>query len=67
VAVSGLLIVLEGLDGAGTTTQAHRFVQYLRERGKDAHATREPSDGPIGLLIREMLRGGHASKRERIQ
>jgi dTMP kinase len=32
----------------------------LRSRGKLAHATREPSDGPIGMLIREMLRGGHA-------
>jgi dTMP kinase len=58
--VSGQLIVIEGLDGAGTTTQAHRLVQHLRARGKTAHATREPSDGPIGVLIREMLRGSHA-------
>ncbi|HEV7559747.1 MAG TPA: dTMP kinase [Kofleriaceae bacterium] len=58
--MSGLLIVIEGLDGAGTTTQAQRLVRHLRSRGKLAHATREPSDGPIGMLIREMLRGGHA-------
>jgi dTMP kinase len=54
------LIVLEGLDGAGTTTQVTRLVEHLRGAGRKAHATREPSDGPIGRLIREMLTGGHA-------
>lgn len=50
------LIVLEGLDGAGTTSQAKRLVAHLG----DAHLTREPSDGPIGKLLREMLVGKHA-------
>jgi dTMP kinase len=54
------LYVLEGLDGAGTTTQAKRLVDHLRAAGTPAHLTREPSDGPIGRLIREMLTGGHA-------
>ncbi len=54
------LIVLEGLDGAGTTTQARRLVDHLRAQGIQAHSTREPSDGPIGKLIREMLTGNHA-------
>ena len=54
------LIVLEGLDGAGTTTQARRLVDHLNARGSQAHVTREPSDGPIGQLIRQMLTGGHA-------
>ena len=54
------LIVLEGLDGAGTTTQARRLVEHLRAQGRLAHGTREPSDGPIGKLIREMLTGRHA-------
>lgn len=54
------LIVLEGLDGAGTTTQARRLVEHLTSRGGKAHVTREPSDGPIGQLIRQMLTGGHA-------
>jgi dTMP kinase len=54
------LIVLEGLDGAGTTTQARRLIQHLSGRGVPAHLTREPSDGPIGRLIREMLTGNHA-------
>jgi len=54
------LIVLEGLDGAGTTTQTKRLVAHLRDRGHPVHGTREPSDGPIGRLIREMLTGHHA-------
>lgn len=54
------MIVLEGLDGAGTTTQTRRLVEHLNARGSQAHATREPSDGPIGQLIRQMLTGGHA-------
>jgi dTMP kinase len=59
--VTGMkLIVLEGLDGAGTTTQAARLVAALRAGGRAAHATREPSDGPIGRLLREMLGGRHA-------
>lgn len=54
------LIVIEGLDGAGTTTQARLVVDALRGKGRAAHLTREPSDGPIGRLIREMLVGKHA-------
>jgi dTMP kinase len=54
------LIVLEGLDGAGTTSQARRLVDRLGADGRAAHLTREPSDGPIGRLLREMLTGGHA-------
>ena len=57
---AGRLIVIEGLDGAGTTTQARRLVDHLNAHGTPAHLTREPSDGPVGRLIREMLTGGHA-------
>jgi dTMP kinase len=60
------LIVLEGLDGAGTTTQVARLVEHIRATGGKAHATREPSDGPVGRLIREMLTGGHAIANGRI-
>lgn len=51
------LVVLEGIDGAGTTTQARRLAERLGARG---HLTREPSDGPVGRLLREMLAGKHA-------
>jgi dTMP kinase len=55
----GKLIVLEGIDGAGTTTQAARLCDALRTHGRDAHLTREPSTGPVGRLLREMLSGQH--------
>jgi dTMP kinase len=48
-------IVIEGLDGAGTTTQARRLTERLAELGHGTLLTREPSDGPIGVLIRQML------------
>lgn len=56
----GILVVLEGIDGAGTTTQAQRLARALAERGVAAHLTREPSDGPVGRLLREILAGRHA-------
>jgi dTMP kinase len=64
--VTGRLIVIEGLDGAGTTTQVRRLVEHLTAQGKPAHGTREPSDGPVGRLIREMLTGGHAIAGEKL-
>jgi dTMP kinase len=53
------LIVVEGIDGAGTTTQTARLAAWLAARGYQTHATREPSDGPVGRLLREILAGRH--------
>jgi dTMP kinase len=55
-----IFVVLEGIDGSGTTTQLDRLVRHLEARGRRAHATREPSRGPVGLLLRELLLGRHA-------
>lgn len=57
---SGRFVVIEGIDGAGTTTQAARLVDRLQADCVDAHLTREPSTGPVGVLLREMLTGRHA-------
>jgi dTMP kinase len=54
-ASSGRFLVLEGLDGAGTTTQARRLGDRLRAAGRTAHVTAEPSGGPVGALIRQIL------------
>jgi dTMP kinase len=54
-----MFIVLEGIDGSGTTTQLDRLASYLCTRGRRPHTTREPSQGPIGRLLREILLGGH--------
>jgi dTMP kinase len=54
-----LFIVLEGIDGSGTTTQTDRLARHLERQGRRVHTTREPSAGPIGRLLREILLGGH--------
>jgi dTMP kinase len=51
----GRFIVLEGLDGAGTTTQAARLGDFLRRLGRRVHVTAEPTAGPVGSLIRLAL------------
>jgi dTMP kinase len=55
--IEGLFIAIEGIDGAGTTTQAHKLHDALRAKGLPVHQTREPSDGPVGVLIRQILSG----------
>lgn len=51
--------MLEGIDGAGTTTQVGRLATRLKSLGTGApvRATREPSDGPVGTLVRQVLTG----------
>ncbi len=51
----GRLLVVEGLDGAGTTTQARLLGDRLRAEGRTVHVTAEPSGGPIGALVRQVL------------
>ena len=62
--IRGRLIVLEGIDGSGTTTQTERLVEHLRRRGRTAVSTREPSAGPVGRLLREVLLGHHRISRD---
>jgi dTMP kinase len=52
-----MFIVLEGLDGCGKSTHAGLLAEWLREKGSDVLLTAEPTGGPIGLLIREILSG----------
>jgi len=50
-----LFIVLEGIDGSGSTTQGDRIAGWLRNLGRRAFFTHEPSSGPAGMLIRLAL------------
>ena len=52
----GFFITLEGIDGSGTSTQRDLLGEELQRRGLDVHVTAEPSSGPIGRLIRQILR-----------
>jgi dTMP kinase len=51
----GRFIVLEGIDGAGTTTHAKRLSKTLAKQGRDVRLTCEPTTGPVGALIRQVL------------
>jgi dTMP kinase len=53
----GKLIVFEGVDGAGTTTQARLLCERMRALNLPVHATAEPSQGPVGSLLRQALTG----------
>ncbi len=53
----GLFITLEGIDGAGKTTQFDTVVAALRAAGRRVTATREPGGTPLGERIRELLLG----------
>jgi dTMP kinase len=52
----GILIVLEGIDGAGKSTQARRLLKRLRGLGHDAVSFREPSRGKWGRQIKRLAR-----------
>jgi len=54
----GRLIAVEGIDGAGKTTQCERLARVLRERGWDVVRLREPTEGSYGRRIRELARSG---------
>lgn len=51
-----MLIAIEGIDGAGKTTQAKRLVWWLRANGVNACYTSEPTNSLFGKLIRKRLR-----------
>jgi dTMP kinase len=55
--VAGRFIVLEGIDGSGTTTQAQLLVKALSSSGIQARFTHEPSTGRVGRLLRQLLSG----------
>jgi len=50
----GLLIVFEGIDGTGKSTQLSLLAAALREKGLAVIETREPTNGPFGQQIRAL-------------
>ncbi|MFW5864070.1 MAG: dTMP kinase [bacterium] len=54
----GWLVVLEGIDGAGKSTQCDRLEAWLRDAGHDVVRLFEPTNGPVGRQIRQLARKG---------
>ncbi|TFG05045.1 MAG: dTMP kinase [Promethearchaeota archaeon] len=51
----GIFIVLEGIDGAGTTTHVQLLADWLEKQGKAVLVTQEPTKRQIGTLLRTFL------------
>lgn len=54
-AARGLFVTLEGVDGAGKSTQARLIAQTLRAQGRAVTLTREPGGAPGAEAIRTLL------------
>jgi dTMP kinase len=55
----GLFITLEGIDGAGKSTQLRLLRGYLQRRGCRVCVTREPGGTSVGEQIRKVLLASH--------
>ncbi len=70
----GKFMVFEGLDGAGSSTEAAKLCSWLNETNKDkfsegvfAHLTKEPTNNLIGGIIRAQLTSVWQSNSECLQ
>ncbi len=50
-----LFIALEGIDGSGKSTQINLLKENLENAGHRVYTTFEPTDGPVGKLIRDIF------------
>lgn len=58
--MSAVFIAMEGLDGSGGTTQTRMLAEWLRTKGhSEVLTTSEPSTGPAGRFIRDVLNPNH--------
>ena len=49
----GRLIVFEGIDGTGKSTQIKLLAEYLQARGIEVVSSFEPTRGPWGMKVRQ--------------
>ena len=64
---SGFLIAIEGIDGAGKTTQAHFVQERLMERKLTVVRTKEPTTGAWGQVLRDSALTGRLSLEEEVE
>lgn len=57
VSKNGCFIVFEGIDGSGKSTQISLLKEHIEEHSINCMTTMEPSNGPIGTLLRQFLSG----------
>ena len=52
---SGFFVTLEGIEGAGKSTQAEMLVRHLESEGYSVKYVREPGGTPVGEKVRAIL------------
>ncbi len=57
----GKLLVIEGIDGAGKTTISNVLFKVLKNKGINCILSTEPTSGPYGKKLREVLKKGGVS------
>jgi dTMP kinase len=63
----GFLIAIEGIDGAGKTTQAHHVQEMLQTRKLCVLRTKEPTTGHWGQVLRDSALTGRLSLEEEVE
>ncbi|MEO8427453.1 MAG: dTMP kinase [Verrucomicrobiota bacterium] len=63
----GFLIAIEGIDGAGKTTQAHHVQDALQARKLAVIRTKEPTTGHWGQVLRDSALTGRLSIEEEVE
>jgi len=53
--LDGKFIVIEGIDGSGLSTQSSEVLRRLNSTGNTTYKTKEPTDGPVGAILRLAL------------
>lgn len=62
----GMLVAIEGIDGAGKTTLARSLALKLRGVGLETVVSKEPTNGPWGTLLRQSAVTGRFSPEEEV-
>ena len=53
--MAGLFLSLDGIDGAGKSTQVARLTEWFQQRGRQVIAPRDPGSTALGEALREIL------------
>lgn len=63
---SGALIVFEGIDGTGKSTQIRLLADHLEKQGREVVTSFEPTNGPWGRKLRDSMIAGRLPEEEEI-